>query len=326
MSNSVISSDDWIAEQRTPRQNLSQITGKQGFESNLRLPNLITWTASKQTYYTIRWLVDRDRVLDAYRAYAYYRWVDDRLDQKLSARHERLAFMQRQQVLMKTALQGAWLDDLSAEERMLVDLIQSDHEPVGGLQSYIRNMMAVMVFDADRRGRLISQQELTDYSCHLSTAVTEALHYFIGHDAPTPRSEARYLAVTGAHITHMLRDTFEDIAAGYFNIPCEFLAAHDIGASDVQNDAYRTWVEHRVQLARNHFAAGKDYLAQVRTFRCRMAGYAYTARFESVLTAIEKEGYQLRPVYHERKSLRGGMGMSWSILSMMLKGCVRGQS
>ena len=40
----------------------------------------ITRAASKQTYYTVRFLVDRGRVADAYRAYAYFRWVDDTLD------------------------------------------------------------------------------------------------------------------------------------------------------------------------------------------------------------------------------------------------------
>ncbi len=40
----------------------------------------ITKAASKQTYATIRFLVDRERVNDAYLAYAYFRWVDDVLD------------------------------------------------------------------------------------------------------------------------------------------------------------------------------------------------------------------------------------------------------
>ena len=40
----------------------------------------ITKSASKQTYYTIRFFVDRGRVDDAYRAYGYFRWVDDVLD------------------------------------------------------------------------------------------------------------------------------------------------------------------------------------------------------------------------------------------------------
>jgi len=39
----------------------------------------------------------------------------------------------------------------------LVDLIRRDREKSTGLQSYVRNMMAVMAFDAERKGRLISQ-------------------------------------------------------------------------------------------------------------------------------------------------------------------------
>ena len=40
----------------------------------------ITKAASKQTYYTICLFVDREHVDDAYRAYGYFRWVDDVLD------------------------------------------------------------------------------------------------------------------------------------------------------------------------------------------------------------------------------------------------------
>jgi phytoene/squalene synthetase len=180
-------------------------------------------------------------------------------------------------------------------------------------------MMAVMAFDADRKGRLISQQELDDYTRHLATAVTEALHYFIGHNQFAPHDETRYLAVTAAHITHMLRDTCEDIAAGYYNIPCEFIEAHGIAPQDVKSSAYREWVRSRVQLARDYFHIGKTYLSQVENRRCCMAGYAYMARFAGVLDAIEREGYQLRPEYRERKTLRGGLNMGWSGFWLMLR-------
>ena len=146
--------------------------------------------------------------------------------------------------------------------------------------------MAVMAFDAERRGRLISTHELDEYTRLLAVGVTEALHYFIGHDDPSPHSEARYLAVTAAHITHMLRDTDEDLAAGYFNVPGEYLAAHGIGPSDVHSEAYRAWVQSRVQLARDYFKAGREYLAQVQNARCRLAGYAYCAQFERSLDAM----------------------------------------
>ena len=44
------------------------------------LASELTKAASKQTYYTIRLLADRERMQDAFRAYAYFRWVDDLLD------------------------------------------------------------------------------------------------------------------------------------------------------------------------------------------------------------------------------------------------------
>ena len=47
---------------------------------NASLASAITKAASTQTYYTIRFLVDRPRMDDAFRAYAYFRWVDDVLD------------------------------------------------------------------------------------------------------------------------------------------------------------------------------------------------------------------------------------------------------
>jgi phytoene/squalene synthetase len=287
-------------------------------ESSHTLAASITKAASKQTYYTIRFLVDRDRTPDAYRAYAYFRWLDDSLDQGMMERSERIAFVNRQRTLVDGCYRGEWPSDPSVEERMAVDLIRHDREKHSGLQSYIRNMMTVMAFDAERRGRLISQAELADYAHCLAVAVTEALHHFIGHGHSSPRSEARYLAATAAHITHMLRDTLEDTAAGYFNTPREFLESHAIAPQDVASDAYRKWVRSRVRLARDYFRAGKIYLAQVENLRCRIAGYAYIARFDGVLDAIEREGYQLRFEYRERKSLGARMGTIGSALALAL--------
>ena len=262
----------------------------------------ITKAASKQTYYTIRFLADRDRVADAYRTYAYFCWVDDILDAETILRAERSAFINRQKVLLERCYQGESVGDVTPEEAILVDLVQGDTDKNSGLQAYLRNMMAVMTFDADRRGRLISKFELDDYTHWLAVAVTEALHYFIGHNDYAPQGEIRYLAVTGAHITHMLRDALEDGAVGYYNIPCEVVSAHGIAPWDVRSKAYRDWVKESVQKARACFKVGRDYLAQVENLRCRIAGYAYIRRFEIVLDCIEHEDCLLRAVYPERKA------------------------
>lgn len=280
----------------------------------------ITKAASKQTYYTIRFLVDRERVADAYRAYGYFRWVDDTLDAGSFSSRERMAFLVRQKSLLEKCYRGESSPDTTREEQMLVELIQRDHEKTGGLQSYLQNMMYVMEFDAGRRGRWISQAELHEYTRWLATAVTEAMHYFIGNTRYSPHNETRYLAVTGAHITHMLRDTFDDLQAGYYNIPREVLEANHIEPQDTHSDAYRTWVKGRVQLARKCFQTGREYLTRVEEPRCRLAGFAYTSRFEWLLDTIEQEGYCLRSEYTERKSLRTGLRMGLSTLSALMAG------
>jgi phytoene/squalene synthetase len=156
--------------------------------------------------------------------------------------------------------------------------------------------------------------ELDHYQHSLAMAVTEALHYFIGHRSASPHVPIRYLAAEGAHIAHMLRDTVEDCELGYFNIPSEFIKANGISARDIDQEAYRSWVRSRVQLARKYFYAGRVYLSQVKSLRCRLAGYAYMARFEGVLDSIERDGYLLRPQYSESKGPGAAMQMGWSVL------------
>ena len=295
---------------------------KKDFRTTEELAISITKAASLQTAYTIRFLADRDLMADAYKTYAYFRWVDDWIDQDSLQKDDRIAFVDRQNALISDCTQGIRRQDMTAEEQMLADLIhrdegsseRSERSEHSGLRSYIHNMMVVMAFDAGRRGRLISNSELATYAHTLAVAITEAMHYFIGHNSSSPGGETRYLAVTGAHITHMLRDTLEDNAAGYFNIPSEYLTASHISPLDVGSDQYRDWVKDRVQLARSYFKAGRDYMAQVESLRCRLAGYAYLARFEAVLDLIERDDYLLRAQYRECKTPAAGARMSWSTL------------
>lgn len=297
------------------RQAALSVVREYNYPSSGALAAAITRQASHQTFYTIRYLADRSLTTDAYRAYAYFRWVDDVVDQGEWAQAERLAFLARQREIIARAYRGEWPIGLVPAEQLVVDLICTHPAENSGLHVYLKDMMAVMAFDAERQGRLISQAELNEYTRALATAVTEALHYFIGHGQAAPQDESRYLAVTGAHITHMLRDAVEDMAVGYYNIPREFLETNGIAPTDVQHEAYRAWVQEQARAARRCFAAGRDYLARVENGRCRLAGYAYIGRFELVLDLIEKEGYRLRAAYPERKGKRAALKLLLAALS-----------
>ena len=93
--------------------------------SDLKLAPTITKSASKQTYYTIRFLVDPGRMVDAYRAYAYFRWVDDSLDAETGTKPERIAFVERQKNLLERYYLGESPQNVSMEERMLVGFSSS---------------------------------------------------------------------------------------------------------------------------------------------------------------------------------------------------------
>ena len=94
----------------------------------------MTKAASKQAYYTIRFLADRDLVDAAYWAYAYFRWVDDVIDAGLRSVSERIAFLERQTSFLEDCYSGSSPKNTSPEENMLVQLIRQDHGKNTGLQ------------------------------------------------------------------------------------------------------------------------------------------------------------------------------------------------
>jgi len=287
----------------------------------------ITKVASKQTYYTIRFLVDRPLVDDAYRAYAYFRWVDDVVDEVTATgwdagdaeRLVRLRFLERQKALLEACLSREEPEEVDPHEAMLVELIRHTDPSDPRLVAYLRHMMLVMEFDVGRRGRLVTRPELDDYTRSLAIAVSEAMHYFIGNDAAAPHDETRYLAVSGAHIVHMLRDTYPDLRAGYFNVPREVLEASSIGPGDVRCDAYRAWVRERVALARAYFEGGQSYFARVQSRRHRLAGIAYMARFEWLIEALERNSFTLQTEYPEQRSLATGLRMAGFVASSLAR-------
>ncbi len=277
-----------------------------------KLARKITWNSSKQTYYTIRLMVDKGMDDDCYRSYSYFRWADDVIDEECQTQAERLAFIQRQTRLVDGLCRNEGLvDGLISEEELIADLIDHEQDESCKLHSYVRNFLAILEFDARRKGRQVSQDELVWYSERLGVAVTDAIQHFIGHEHPYAEDDRRYLAATAAHIVHMLRDMLEDIREGYINIPQEYLAEQGIAPEDTQNLAalcdpvvLRPFVKAQIELARRYFAAGKEYLDTLQVLRCKLAGYLYCLRFEGVLDAIEGDGYLLRAEYRERHKLK----------------------
>ena len=283
------------------------------------LARSITRAASKQTYYTALLMVDRGLVDDCCRAYAYFRWVDDVVDVSSQSGDERISFIRRQRELIDRLYRRERPDGLTPEEEMVADLISHDEQENSGLQSFIYNFLAVLDFDARRKGRLISQHELTWYSNCLGRAVADCVLYFVGNGHAYPDTYSRFLGPIGAHIAHMLRDMVPDTADGFINIPREYLEANSISLQDPGSPPYRAWVRSRVDQARQHFREGKRFFDQLDVLRRRIVGHWYCARFEGVLDTIERDGYVLRASYNQRRRLPTLLRMAWLGASVTLR-------
>ncbi len=270
---------------------------------------LIVRRESKQSYLTMRLLVDRDLIDDSYRAYAYFRWVDDVVDKASETKAERLAFIRRQRALIEGLYAGRRPDDLGLEETMIADLVAHDRGPNSRLRSYVENFLAIIEFDAERQGRGITEAELRVYSDRLALAVTDAIQYFIRNGHPYPEDPQRTAAARAAHITHMLRDMRDDLPAGYANIPVEYLEEHGLRPGDVESPAFRDWVRIRVEEAREAFRLGKAYIDGLDVLRTKLAARLYCGRFEMVLDTIERDGYRLRADYSGRHGVRAWVRM-----------------
>lgn len=294
-------------------------------DATATLAQAITWTGSKQSYYTARLMVDKDLVDDFFRAYAYFRWADDIIDAPASdgnpiqSDEDRVSFISRQKELIDTLYRKERPAGLMPEEEIVADLISHDRGENSGLQSFIRNMLAIIEFDAQRKGKQVSQHELTWYTAHVAKSVTDGIEYFIGNSCSYPDSHGRYSAAIAAHITHLLRDTLADTDDGFINIPQEYLEATSIQPLDIESPPFRAWVRDRVDKARDYFSEGKEYLDQLEVLRCKIVGHWYCARFERVLDTIERDDYVLRAIYKERRDLSTWLKIAWLGFTVTLR-------
>jgi phytoene/squalene synthetase len=267
------------------------------------LARSITKADSKQSYYTGLFMVDKPLRDDFYRAYAYFRWVDDVIDVHSKTNDERFRFIKQQRKLIDSLYNDEQPDNLTPEEDMLVELISHDKNKNSNLQSFIRNMFAIIEFDVYRKGRLVTKDELKWYSETIAKSEIDGLMYFIKNDHPYPYSENCYHAIIGAHMGHLMRDMLPDIEEGFINIPKEYINEHELDPFDPNSEPFRNWLKGRIKEARWYMDEGKRYLESLDVLRMKIVGNWYIARFEVVLDAIEREGYILRPKYREQRKL-----------------------
>lgn len=283
----------------------------------------ITRDASVQTYWTVKLLFDQERKEDAYRAYAYFRYLDDEIDIRRKTIASRRSFILRHRGVIDAAYAGSPLPSLTTAERLITELISHNPDSSGLLGSFINNFFAVIAYDSGRRGIQISRQRLLWYRKTLSKAVTDGIAYFVNGNRPFPPHPALYAGAEAAHITHMLRDLFEDAADGYYNIPREYCVSHHISPRRLSPQHVRGWVRGETIHARKLFAASHAYIDTLPSLPAKIVCAWYCERFEHLLTTIERENFVLRRHYSRVHSARKYLSMALIALRTIVRHYVR---
>jgi len=283
----------------------------------------ITHRSSKQTFFTIKLLVDEKLRDDCYRAYDYFRWVDDMVDVVYQDNNQKIEFVERQIFIADALYAGNRSFKLTEEETMLADLIKNDAGSAGLLKSYIYNFLVIIKFDAIRHGNWINTKQLEWYASTLGKAVTDGIQYFVCNGYPYRDSKNRYLAATAAHITHMLRDTKEDLKEGYYNYYAPEMEEQYLFKMEIMDGPDKDWIRSRVNLARRYFNDGKIYLDSLDALRCKIVGYLYCMRFERILDIIEEDGFQLRERYPSEAKGAIWIKYGWNVLKLVVNHLIR---
>jgi len=172
--------------------------------------------------------------------YQYFRWLDDRIDDKLTPGKDKISFLagERRRINDLYARPIVSAPDLPAQ------IVRYDRRHDNRLKPWIALMFEVFDFDARRAGRVVESRAIVEYSRRLAEAYTRLLVNFIEPRYPYAASDAQL--AHACHILHMLRDYEIDLDLGYINIGHDEAARHGFKIGDTTGQGFRHWLDDRL--------------------------------------------------------------------------------
>lgn len=229
-----------------------------------------------------------------YVLYSYFRWLDDFVDERSRSERERREFISGQD----SVIRGLYRSRSTDRNGLIGRIVQHDLDGGCRLKPLILTMLDTFRFDLKRANRVVSFDELQDYSRNLGSAYAGLLLCFV---EPTyKRQEEDSLLAHACHLVHMLRDFEKDRKLGYINISQEEMEEHNIRLSQIEDERFEEWLKDRIKTIQRYFLKGKAKLNENPVLRLKLIGHLYCFRYETVLRQIREAGYRLKDSYSLR--------------------------
>lgn len=235
----------------------------------------------------------RSRRNTLFRAYEYFRWVDDYIDDKKTLTKDAKRLLSREIRLISTLYSHKPITPTYIFEEYISSVISEDYENRNGMQEIINGFFCALSWDVRRRNRIPTAKELTSYSQYLGCSYSQGITYGLNYH-PT---DSRFLEVSNncgvaAHITHMLRDFFIDLEIGYINISKEDIEKYHINLSSNRQDlkmALSPWCKDQFLKTQNLFNQGLNSINKLPGFRARFAFRLISIRYLLILKKVKRD-------------------------------------
>ncbi len=259
-----------------------------------KLARLILFKANRLSYYLANLIPRRNRQYFRF-CYAYFRWVDDCIDDAAADGNDRRAFLSRQRQLLHDLYEGR-SPAVCYEEALLEGLIKWDMRSKGGeLRASLESMIEAVEFECDRGDSIqwhnVLQDQFKKELLSFLNIVSQCCDQSIA-GGPPPGIEAAF----GAKIIHIIRDLVSDLECGRVNLSSEELKVFRLTPELLRSQpaSYRTrrWVSVTTRQAERQLAMGLVD-AGSGNLRYRLIVAVLTARYQAYAWAIRRNRFDI---------------------------------
>jgi len=181
--------------------------------------------------------------------YAYFRWFDDIVDSLRLHPEESRFIINRQKRFLSELYSEEPPEEISTEELFLAHLVRFDRTQGKNLRQDLENLVGSMEFDADRRGKVISSQELEQYIddnvipyVNIASSILNVKDF--------PKQDLIEIARAG-FVVNYLYDLREDLTLGYINISSEEIEQYEIYLENPDSREVQSWIRDKMNSLRD---------------------------------------------------------------------------
>ncbi|HBG82159.1 TPA: hypothetical protein DDW69_05000 [candidate division CPR2 bacterium] len=210
----------------------------------------------KERYVGFRFLTKVPKIIfpnkDIYAlSYAYFRWFDDIVDSIKLGKEDVGYIIKRQKDFLNELYLKGFPEEIATEELFLAHFVRFDQLEKRRLKTHIVELVKTLEFDFDRRGRVISAQELESYiNSNVSSYIAISLSIF---DLPRRFKESFYQISYAAFVIDYIYDLRSDIRLGFINIPEEEIEEFKLNPASLDSEEAKNWIKCKINSIEKNF-------------------------------------------------------------------------